>query len=130
MRITVTLQIASANLSLDKLEEVVSYTADNLVSKGQDRVPPRPVPKANGWNGGLVLTDVRDTDEATRACLDRYPQIAERVRALRQISSDIECRLYLGLRPFCNDFVLLFEGETIRRLGELECQLSIEYFDD
>ncbi len=69
-------------------------------------------------------------DKATKLCLDQYPQIADRVRALRKLSTDIECRLYLSLRPFSRDFVLVLETETIRRLGELECKISIEYFDD
>jgi hypothetical protein len=130
MKITVTLPVASDNLSLEKLAEVIGYAPTRLVEKGRDRIPPRNLPKLNGWNGGLVLVNEPETDVAARKCLDQYPQIADRVRLLRQISPDIECRMYFGLRPFSRDFILLFEDETLKRIGELSCQVSIEYFDE
>jgi hypothetical protein len=129
MRMTLTIQVASASLSAKEIAEVIGYPG-NLVVKGYHRIPPRNLPKFNMWNGGLVLRDVQDTDKAARACLDQYPDLAERVRILKGLSPDIECTLYFGLRPFSPDFILFFERETLRRLAEIECELSIEYFDE
>ena len=59
-----------------------------------------------------------------------YPEIADRIRVLRQSDPETKCILYLGLRPFTRDFILFLERETIERLADLGCELSAEYFDD
>ena len=108
----------------------MGYSIGSVTLKGEHHMPPRPVPKTNAWNVSIVLTDVQDTNEAVRRCLDQCPGIVDRVQTLRERWPDIKCTFYLGLRPFTDNFVLFFEKETMHILDALRCDLSIEYFDD
>lgn len=129
-RLTLTLQVRSTSLTPNDLAKAIGYEPENLIVKGADRTPARALPKANAWNGGLVSVDARDLDDALKECLDRYPGIADRVRALRAMCDDIQCTLYVGLAPLSREFILFVGKETMERMAALGCDLSIEYFDE
>jgi len=129
MRITLTVQIGSAHLPLDKISEIVGYPG-RLVPKGADRIPVNTIPKSNTWNGDLTVSDSVDINTALEKCFKQYPEIVARVRELKKISPDIETAVYICLCPFQQDFVLLMQQDIVKILGDLECKLSIEYFDD
>lgn len=129
MRITVGLQIRSEKLSADTLASVVGYDG-RLVVKGLERVPSRSTPRANAWTGDVIVFDEADSDLAVKRCLAQFPSIEERINILRTMSTDIECTLYVGLRPFSQEFALFFEKDTIEHLANMACEMSIEYFDE
>lgn len=129
MRINIGFQIGSESLSLEKLSELIEYSGQ-LVRKGPDRIIPSAVPASNTWNGGIQVTDSIDINMAVKACFDQYPEIMNRIRALRLSAPDIECTLYINLRPFTKEYVLLFDRDIVQKLSDLQCKLSIEYFDD
>lgn len=129
LTITVGLGVRSPSLETSKLAEAIGYPG-HLVTKGSERIPSTSLPKTHGWNGGLVLKGEQDTGEAVRQCLAQYPNIVERVQTLKKICPDVECTLHISLRPFSQDFILFLEKDSIEILGQLECQVSIEYFNN
>lgn len=129
MRITITLQVRSSRLTPADLLAAIGYPAERLVNKGRERVPARAVPKMNSWNSGLVVADNSDVGSVVEQCLNLYPEIAIRCTRLRKITDDIECTLYVGLTPLTSEFAIFMKPETISKLSQIGCDLSIEYFE-
>jgi hypothetical protein len=128
-RVSATFSIWSKELEPHKISEILQFQADRTVLRGIDRKPPRPMPQAFGWHVTCSQTNVDLPATVMLGLLDRISPILSKIKNLRKQDSKIELNFYLHVAPKSTEIPLWIDKKIIHRIGKLEGNLDIEFFD-
>jgi hypothetical protein len=128
-RITATLSVLSSRIHPDRITSLLCFTPDRSVLKGEDRNPPRSVPKAYGW---YVTSKSEDDDTAggvLTVLLKRLGKVHHRIASLSECDPDVRVAFHAAIAPYSENVSLFLSAETISGVSKFGGSLDIEFFN-
>jgi hypothetical protein len=129
-RITATLSVVSDRIRPDQITSLLSFTPDHSVLKGDDRTPPRSVPKSYGWYVTSRSEVDATADGVLSSLLKRVGAVYDRIASLLEEDPDIRVTFHVAIVPYSENVSLYFRAETITCVSKFGGALDIEFFDE
>ncbi len=129
-RITAMLSVLSDRIRPDRITSILSFTPDHSVLKGDDRNPPRSVPKAYGWYVTSKSEDDSTADEVLSFLLKRLGVVYSRIPNLLEDDPDIRVIFHVAIAPYSENVPLYFCAETVNGVSKFGGSLDIGFFDE
>jgi hypothetical protein len=122
-----TLSVLSKRLPADRITTCIGVAPDSQVVQGADRVPPRPVPRANGW---YLMQSGNDPELApiVRNLLARVPSIPDALKRLRDVDPDLEVVMSAAISPMNAKVALFLDADLVAKLARMGAATDIEFF--
>lgn len=128
MSISVTLSVLSSVLRPEEITRVVKFRPDNYVLKGNEQIPPRPIPKFFGWYVKFRDNEEKDVSTVLNFLMDRLSEVENNFSKLKEFDPEIEIRFSIAINEELSRISFFIEPNLIHKIAQLKGSISLEVF--